>query len=221
MSNRPDWSQWILQKNNEAKQEELRKSDSVCKKCNKAKCKCLKKSKDMAGDKVDSSMLMSELESLEHHIKEIREHIDQAEIAPDWVKAKVSKAASGLSDIAHYIMGLKEIKKGESAELEKALEGARNPKRGDPMFEPTHLRECATLSHEDAKKRAHQVVNGANARPITKNRARLMIDRSKNVPHLLQGMTNYMLAHPSENLKVGRGVGPSLPDERDGGSEAA
>jgi len=48
-----------------------------------------------------------------------------------------------------------------------------------------------------------------------------MIDRSKNVPHLLQGMTNYMLAHPSENLKVGRGVGPSLPDERDGGSEAA
>ena len=31
MQNRPDWSEWILQKNNEAKQEELRKSNSFTK----------------------------------------------------------------------------------------------------------------------------------------------------------------------------------------------
>jgi hypothetical protein len=29
MSNRPDWNEWILQKNAEAKQEELRKSESI------------------------------------------------------------------------------------------------------------------------------------------------------------------------------------------------
>jgi hypothetical protein len=69
-----------------------------------------KATKDMAGDNVDSSMLMSELESLEHHIKEIKEHLSSSEIAPDWVKAKVSKSASHISDIAHYIMGFKERK---------------------------------------------------------------------------------------------------------------
>ena len=31
MSDRIDWSEWILQKNNEAKQEELKKSDFVSK----------------------------------------------------------------------------------------------------------------------------------------------------------------------------------------------
>jgi hypothetical protein len=135
ISNRPDWSQWILQKNNEAKQEELSKSDSI--------------------------------------------------------------------------------------KLEKALPGARNPSKGDPMFEPHHLNEVAKLDHINGKKRAHQIISGANARDITKNKARLMVDRSKNLSHLLNGMSNYMLAHPSENLKVGRGAGRGLPDENDGGAEAA
>ena len=135
MPSRPNWSEWILQKNNEAQQEELKKSDSVV--------------------------------------------------------------------------------------LEKALEGARNPSRGDPMFEPAHLNECSKLNHQEAKARAHQIVNGANARNITKNKARLMIDRSKNVPHLVQGMANYMLAHPSENLKVSRGVGHGIPDEKEVGNKKA
>ena len=94
MSNRPDWSEWILQKNNEAKEEQLNKA-----------------AKDMVGDSVDSSMLMSELESMEHHIKEIREHLSESEVAPDWVKAKVSKSAASISDIAHYVMGVKQSKK--------------------------------------------------------------------------------------------------------------
>jgi len=34
MSTRPDWSEWILQKNNEAKQEELNKSESCLVKSN-------------------------------------------------------------------------------------------------------------------------------------------------------------------------------------------
>ena len=89
-----DWSEWILQKNNEAKIESLDKT-----------------AKDMVGDDVDSSMLLSELESMAHHIEEIKEHLSSSEVAPDWVKAKVSKSASSLSDVAHYIMGVKEQKK--------------------------------------------------------------------------------------------------------------
>jgi len=70
----------------------------------------LNKAKDMAGDDVDSSMLMSELESMDHHIEEIRDHLKESEVAPDWVKAKVSRAASSISDIAHYVMGIKQHK---------------------------------------------------------------------------------------------------------------
>lgn len=70
-----------------------------------------KAAKDMVGDDVDSSMLMSELESMAHHIEEIKEHLSAKEVAPDWVKAKVSKSASSLSDVAHYVMGVKEHKK--------------------------------------------------------------------------------------------------------------
>lgn len=102
MSDRPDWSEWILQKNSEVKEEELNKSDSV---------ELQKAAKDMVGDAVDSSMMMSELESMNHHIEEIREHLKASDVSPDWVKAKVSRAAASISDIAHYIMGVKESKK--------------------------------------------------------------------------------------------------------------
>jgi hypothetical protein len=94
MKNSIDWTSWILKKNADVAAEEG-----------------LQKAKDMSGDKVDSSMLMSELEEIEHHIKEIREHLSSSDIAPDWVKSKISQSASSLSDIAHYIMGLKEERK--------------------------------------------------------------------------------------------------------------
>ena len=93
MSGKLDWSEWILRKNSDVEKETLSKA------------------KDMAGEQVDSSMLLSQLESLEHHIKEIREHLSASDVAPDWVNAKVSQAASSLSDIAHYILGIKEKKK--------------------------------------------------------------------------------------------------------------
>jgi hypothetical protein len=74
------------------------------------KSKELKKAKDMSGDEVNSHMAVSQLESIQHHIEEIREHLSGEEIAPDWVKAKISEAANVLSDIAHFIMGLKQSK---------------------------------------------------------------------------------------------------------------
>ena len=69
------------------------------------------KAEDMVGDRIDNSMLISQLEALDHHIKEIREHLDGKEVAPDWVKSKVAVASDKLSDIAHYILGVKEAKK--------------------------------------------------------------------------------------------------------------
>ena len=68
------------------------------------------KAEDMSGDEIDNGMMMSDLESLEHHIKEIREHLDAKDLAPDWVKSKVARSAAMMSDIAHYIQGLKERK---------------------------------------------------------------------------------------------------------------
>lgn len=74
--------------------------------------------KDMSGDVVDNSMLLSELNSIEHHIEEIRSHLSLNELAPDWVKSKISVAADELSDIAHFIMGLKEAGTADRAEDE-------------------------------------------------------------------------------------------------------
>lgn len=63
---------------------------------------------DMVGDRIDNSMLISQLEALDHHIKEIREHLNGKEVAPDWVKSKVAVASDKLSDIAHYILGVQQ-----------------------------------------------------------------------------------------------------------------
>lgn len=67
----------------------------------------LNKAKDMSGDEIDSNMLMSQLQSIEHHIKEIRSKINPKDIAPDWVKSQVAQAANDLSGVSHYILGIK------------------------------------------------------------------------------------------------------------------
>jgi hypothetical protein len=59
----------------------------------------------------DSEMMFSQLEAIMHHIKEIREAMSPKEDAPDWVDAKITEAAKQLSDVAHYIQGVKAAKK--------------------------------------------------------------------------------------------------------------
>ena len=61
--------------------------------------------------KEDSEMLFSQLESIAHHIREIREIMKPSEDAPDWVDVKITEAAKNLSDVAHYIQGEKMAKK--------------------------------------------------------------------------------------------------------------
>jgi protein subunit release factor A len=81
---------------------------------------------DMSGDLVDNSMLLSELNSIEHHIEEIRSHLTLNEVAPDWVKSKISVAADELSDIAHFIMGLKAAR-DESADSDESYDDDVDP----------------------------------------------------------------------------------------------
>ena len=88
-----------------------------------------KKAKDIAGDTVDSKMLMSELESLEHHIEEIKQHLSASDVAPDWVKSKISQAAGSMSDIAHYVMGTKEKISKSKAESTNTLDYAAMNKK--------------------------------------------------------------------------------------------
>jgi len=61
---------------------------------------------EMAKDD-DSEMMFSQLESISHHLNEIRKSMKSSEDSPDWVKAKITEAAKQLSDVAHYIQGQK------------------------------------------------------------------------------------------------------------------
>lgn len=67
---------------------------------------------EMAKDE-DSEMMFSQLESIAHHVKEIRESMKPSEESPDWVKSKITEAAKQLSDVAHYIQGQKTVTKAD------------------------------------------------------------------------------------------------------------
>lgn len=127
MSDRPDWNEWILQKNQEAKQEELRKSESVT------------------------------------------------------------------------------LEKGAAPKI---------PNRGHSVFTMDHVNEIAAMDdHGAAKKRAHEIVDGSSANSVNKAKIKMMINGSRNPAHLAQGMSNHILAHPSEGLRV-------IKDEEGAGAES-
>jgi len=73
----------------------------------------LTKAKDSSGDNDNNEMLMSQLKQIVHHVKELNSNIDRSGNEPDWVNAKITEAAKALSDVAHYIDGLKDVKKTE------------------------------------------------------------------------------------------------------------
>jgi hypothetical protein len=70
----------------------------------------LVKAEDISGQEVSSEMAMSQMESIVHHIKEISSMIESKEVMPDWVNAKITESAKALSDVAHFIAGLKKDK---------------------------------------------------------------------------------------------------------------
>jgi hypothetical protein len=70
----------------------------------------LVKAEDISGQEVNSEMAMSQMESIIHHIKEIHSMIESKEVMPDWVNAKITESAKSLSEVAHFIAGLKKDK---------------------------------------------------------------------------------------------------------------
>lgn len=88
-------------------------------------------------------------------------------------------------------------------ELHKA--GPEAPHKGSSAFNMDHVREVSGMKdHAAAKAHAHKIVEASTANAGNKAKLKTMINGSKNVAHLAQGMSNHILAHPSENLKVGR-----------------
>lgn len=92
----------------------------------------------------------------------------------------------------------------------KANTSADGKKTRQPkFFRMRHIKEVSKMEdHEEAKKAAHKLVR--TAKGATKDNTisvRGMIERSKNVRHLHEGMLNNFLAHKSENLAVNRGSG--------------
>jgi uncharacterized hydantoinase/oxoprolinase family protein len=67
----------------------------------------LLKAKDMTGDLVDSSMMISELESIAKDVDIILKSIKEKDVAPDWAKGHVTTAAEKLASVARFIAGVK------------------------------------------------------------------------------------------------------------------
>lgn len=82
--------------------------------------------------------------------------------------------------------------------LEKAA-----PKMGASVFNMDHIKDVAAMKdHAAAKAHAHSIVDASSANDKNRAQIKRMIDTSKSPSHLATGMSNHMLAHPGEGLKV-------------------
>jgi len=74
---------------------------------------------------------------------------------------------------------------------------------GHSVFTMDHVREVSGMKdHAKAKEYAHGIVDASNAHERNKSSIKHMIDKSRNVKDLVFGMSNHVLAHPSEGLRV-------------------
>jgi hypothetical protein len=73
------------------------------------------------GGKVDNGnveMVMSNTKAIEHHAQELKKLVDMNTPIEAWVVAKLERAETDLSDVTHYIDGLKSAKFEDGGELE-------------------------------------------------------------------------------------------------------
>lgn len=88
----------------------------------------------------------------------------------------------------------------------KCMDKAEKPDMGHSAFTMDHVKQVAGMrDHGAAKILAHAAVDASTANKANRAKLKNMINSSRNSAHLAQGMSNHILAHPSENLKVGRG----------------
>ena len=112
---------------------------------------------------------------------------------PDWNEWILQKNAEHEAE---------ELSKSDFAESYETLEKV-GMKSG--MFTIAHTHELAgQTDHGAAKKRAHEIVDASSANPKNKFDAKKMINSSRNVKHLTVGAGNFLLAHPSEGLGMGK-----------------
>jgi len=76
--------------------------------------------------------------------------------------------------------------------------------KGHSSFTMDHVNAVVKMPHHEAKKHAHAAVDSSSATPVNKKKMKMMVDSSRSSGHLAQGMSNFMLAHPSEGLKVAK-----------------
>jgi hypothetical protein len=75
--------------------------------------------------------------------------------------------------------------------------------KGHSAFEMKDVNEIAALKDlKVAKVRALEIIAASKANDKNKAQMTRMIESSASVAKLVMGMTNHILAHPSENLKT-------------------
>jgi hypothetical protein len=65
---------------------------------------------DISGSPVDSSMMVGDLHAIKKHTDEILKNTKIDDVAPDWVKSKITDAAAHLSAVADFMASLKKSK---------------------------------------------------------------------------------------------------------------
>jgi len=69
-------------------------------------------------EKSNVQMVMSNTKAIEHHAEELKKLVDMNTPIEAWVVAKLERAETDLSDVTHYIDGLKSAKFADGGELE-------------------------------------------------------------------------------------------------------
>lgn len=79
-----------------------------------------------------------------------------------------------------------------------------NPHMGSSVFNMDHVNAITVMDITSAKKYALDLIKSSTANAKNKANMSSHVIRSKDVTSLALTMTNHILAHPSENLKVTR-----------------
>lgn len=74
---------------------------------------------------------------------------------------------------------------------------------GHSVFTMDHVNAVVTMTNlEDAKAYCINILDASTANNKNKSNIRKLIEAQKNINKLANMMSNHILAHPSENLKV-------------------
>lgn len=76
--------------------------------------------------------------------------------------------------------------------------------KGHSSFTMDHVNAVVKMPHREGQQYAHKIVEESTANPANKAKMKRMIIGSKSSAHLAQGMSNHILAHPSEGLRVAK-----------------